>query len=657
VRRAPRETGTTQGGGYFRPRPLTRARLLGRRLTLTLTLARIVAPAVALAGTMASLATTAPARADVASPADAGNGAHVRVRGSTRLDAHASRAAGGVVISGTVTDDAGHPYSTERIVLGFTRGGDGDSRNVVSLATAVPEACPAQGGSGAVGAPPPPPALVGPDRLGIAVDAQGRFCVRVQLDPDRYTAHAEAPGSERIDGAKLDWPIDLRSPPLSIVALAFDPPRQVLSLDEPSTDVEVVASIDEDGVVRGASGLHVVLSDESHRELGDATTTPSGHALVRVPSARLGPLGPGELRASFDGTALAGPSSCAIPVVRRGRVELSIADATPAGSGVQLVPGNPEEGVSLEVTAAPRCAAAGCSGVPTGTIEARVGDSVAGAAALDHGRATLLVTFAAQGASEASLRLRYLPDAPWLAAGNEVVATLPVQGPSPWRKVALVLAGLATIAWLALGRVSLWARDSRTDAQAGKTGGKQAVARVEVLGLLPTERGWTGVVVDAHDSTPLEGARIAVERRGFERVEVVAEARAGSDGRFAIAAIDPAPGDEIVAEGSLHALLRDALPASGDLRVALVLRRRAILDRLVAWARKRGKPFDARPDPTPAHVRRAAGANSPVGRWADAVERAAFSGEVVDARVHGELEKQAPAAAEVADATDHPRAR
>ncbi len=561
-----------------------------------------------------------------------------------------------MVISGTVTDDAGHPYSTDRIVLGFTHG-DGDARSTVSLSTAVPDGCPAQGGAGSVGAPPPPPALIGADRLGIAVDAQGRFCVKLQLDPDRYTAHAEAPGSERIDGAKLDWPLDLRSPPLSIVALAFDPPRQVLSLDEPSTDVEVVASIDEDGVVRGAAGLRVMLSDESHRELGDATTTPSGHAIFHVPSARLGPLGPGELRASFEGTPLAGPSSSAIPVERRGRVEFSIADATPAGSSVQLAPGNPEEGVSLEVRATPRCAAAGCSGIPTGTIEARVGDSVVGAAALEHGKATLLATFAAQGASEAALRLRYLPDAPWLAAGNDVVATLPVQGPSPWRKVALVLAGLATIAWLALGRVSLWARESLSGAKASKPGGRQAVARVEVLELLPAERGWTGVVVDAHESTPLAGARVAVERRGFERVEVIGEARSGDDGRFALAAVDPAPGDEIVAEGPLHAILRDALPASGDLRVAIVLRRRAVLDRLVAWARKRGKPFDARPDPTPAHVRRAAGANSPVGRWADAVERAAFSGEVVDARVHGELEKQAPAAADLADATDRPRAR
>jgi hypothetical protein len=78
---------------------------------------------------------------------------------------------------------------------------------------------------------------------------------------------------------------------------------------------------------------------------------------------------------------------------------------------------------------------------------------------------------------------------------------------------------------------------------------------------------------------------------------------------------------------------------------------------MIHWARKRGKPFDARPEPTPGHVRRAAGGDSPVGRWADAVERAAFGGEVVDERAHAELEKLAPAAADLPDTPDRPRAR
>jgi hypothetical protein len=153
---------------------------------------------------------------------------------------------------------------------------------------------------------------------------------------------------------------------------------------------------------------------------------------------------------------------------------------------------------------------------------------------------------------------------------------------------------------------------------------------------------------------------VAIERRGFERVQAVVEGRSGEDGRFTLAAVDLVPGDEIVVEGDVHAKLRDVAPRSGDLRVALVLRRRALLDRLVGWARKRGKPFDARPDPTPGHVRRAAGSESPVGRWADAIEKAAFGGEVVDAAAQAQVEALLPApladapASERADAGEAP---
>jgi hypothetical protein len=86
------------------------------------------------------------------------------------------------------------------------------------------------------------------------------------------------------------------------------------------------------------------------------------------------------------------------------------------------------------------------------------------------------------------------------------------------------------------------------------------------------------------------------------------------------------------------------LPEAGELDVALVLRKRALLDRLVAWARRRGLPFDARPEPTPGHVRRAAAGEFTVARWADAVERAAFGGQVVDAHAEKEVERLAPPA-------------
>jgi hypothetical protein len=54
-------------------------------------------------------------------------------------------------------------------------------------------------------------------------------------------------------------------------------------------------------------------------------------------------------------------------------------------------------------------------------------------------------------------------------------------------------------------------------------------------------------------------------------------------------------------------------------------------------------PFDARPEATPGHVRRAAGAEFAVARWADAVERAAYGGQSVDAAAQAEIDRLAPA--------------
>jgi hypothetical protein len=154
--------------------------------------------------------------------------------------------------------------------------------------------------------------------------------------------------------------------------------------------------------------------------------------------------------------------------------------------------------------------------------------------------------------------------------------------------------------------------------------------------------GWSGRVVDAHEGYGVPGARISIERRGFERVETVAQALTDDSGRFAVPAVDIRPGDELAAEGPLHFVLRQAVPPAGELQVVLILRKRALLERLVRWARRRGQPFDVRPEPTPGHVRRAAGSEFAVARWADAVERAAYGGSAVDRDVQAEVDRLAP---------------
>jgi hypothetical protein len=154
--------------------------------------------------------------------------------------------------------------------------------------------------------------------------------------------------------------------------------------------------------------------------------------------------------------------------------------------------------------------------------------------------------------------------------------------------------------------------------------------------------GWIGRVVDAHDGSVVAGARVSIQRRGFERVETIASAVTREEGQFELASSDWLPHDDLVAEGPGHAELRLRVPPAGELRIVLVSRKRALLERLIGWARRRGKPFDGWPEPTPNQVRRAAGTEVAVARWADAVERAAYGGAPIDREAQAEVDRLAP---------------
>jgi hypothetical protein len=217
------------------------------------------------------------------------------------------------------------------------------------------------------------------------------------------------------------------------------------------------------------------------------------------------------------------------------------------------------------------------------------------------------------------------------------------------RQAPLALAGLAVIVWLGLGRV----KRTPGGLPKGTMPPKPAIegeARVAVVRQTRDARaGWSGRVVDAHEGTPVKMARIRIERPGFERAQVVASAFANDQGRFELRAESGDGFDELVVEGPLHAELRQPLPPNGELEIALVLRKRKLLERLVAWARRRGRPWDASPEPTPGHVRRAASEDVAVARWADAIERAAYAGGEVDGRAEAEIDRLAPPAARAAD--------
>jgi hypothetical protein len=566
-------------------------------------------------------AQAAPSRGTAEHPRDA---PHVRVKGSARLDAQAGRAAGKLVLSGTVVDDAAHPIAHARVTVSLARAAS------PAAPLTLPGASPASCSDGAR-----EPVLEG-DLLYLATDDGARFCTRLSLPTDRYVVHLEALPTRLVDGARLDLAVDLALEP---VTLRFDPEHSVLSLDDGKTGLEVVASTEDDGVTSAAVAIPLLLTNETGTPLGSAMTNASGRARFAVEAAHFGPAGRGELRVSFAGGNGAGPSTHGMPVERRTRVTLTSTDATDG----TLPAGSPEDGVVIGVHADPRCAPRGCTGSPTGTVEARVGDTIVGAAALERGAARLVLTFPMPAANDVALRLRYVPDAPWYQPGGELALTLPMRAASPWKKMPLALAGLAVIGWLVLARLQPGSRVAHPSVSDGPPlRHDPAEAGVELLRAGPPALGWTGHVRDAHDGSVVGEARIALERPGFDSVEMIAQGRSAADGAFVLAAVDVRPGDLLLAEGPLHSALRRPVPPPGEIDVALVLRRRALVDRLVAWARRRGRPFDARPEPTPAHVRSAAAGDPSVAHWADAVERAAYGGGVVDEQAQREVDRLAP---------------
>jgi hypothetical protein len=589
----------------------------------------------------------------------------VHLRGIARIDAHAARSQGKLVLSGTVTDDLGAPAPRTRVRVGIRAGAeaslDGQPLDAHAtelattlLAASAPETCSDLA---------EPPSLDADGRLVVSTDATARYCLRLTMPTGKYVATLEALANGMVDGAEVDLPVDLA---VLALTLRFDPERASYSLDDEATPVDVVASTEDDGITSAAPNVSLLLSNETGAALGRATTDREGRAQFVVPGAQLGPAGRGELRVSFAGSAEAGASAYAAEVERRTRVTLVAPDAVDG----RLPAVSPESGYSLRVVASTTCAARGCSGAPTGTIEVRLTDgtggttrsTLLGAGSLQRGEARVVVSGlpwfttpmnAATADDDAHLRvpveIRYVPDAPWFEPAS-IAIDQAVRPPSPWSRVFGWIAGLGVLGWLALGRLPRGADPGR---RTPKPAAEEPRARVALVnaGREGATPGWSGRIVDAHDGTPVGGARIAIERPGFERSETMCEAVVEPGGAFSLPDVAVAAGDRLVVEGRLHVRATLPLPAHGELEVALVSRRRALLERLVAWARRRGRPFDARPEPTPGHVLRMARAAGAADRgdrlrsiesWAEAVERAGYSGVSVDANEEAEVDRMAP---------------
>jgi hypothetical protein len=221
-----------------------------------------------------------------------------------------------------------------------------------------------------------------------------------------------------------------------------------------------------------------------------------------------------------------------------------------------------------------------------------------------------------------------------------------------WAARALAaLPALLVAGWLVRAvRARARQKETRVHGRISKAG------TLRVIRPAPGEGMWHGLILDAHDRAPIKGAIVSIVVPRFPAkghlatrhdAPALSQSEADADGHFALRLERPPSSARLLIRAPWHADWESALPPPGEVLIAVKARRRALLDRLVRWARRNGAPGP--PEPTPleiAHLWEGRGAPfepSPdpaadVPQWARAVERAAFGptrvGEVAESEVN-----------------------
>jgi len=580
-------------------------------------------------------ATTAPAPIGVI-------GLRVHVRGTAELHAVATADHGELTVHGELIDDAGTPIAGAPIGVQAFDGG-------APLHVGPLRAC-----DEASGRPPP---RGGPDDLVVETDDHGGFCAIGRAPALKMALKLRFRGSKLHDGAELEVPVEAAQPHLLRTILRFEPPPETLDLDRESHTVTASVRVDRSDAGRqGPAGsaqrasLPLVLIDERGAHVADALTGGDGRARFEVKTTALAGPGAGELVARFAGNAVLGKAEWSQPILRRADAHLALThpvDRADAEEGVTLdvdvtTARGPVSGGVVEVRrVAPSYASAGSAGDGS---RPQGGESVGAGTVDELGHARIIATFPAGGATQVPLALRYVPAAPWYRAGPELRVEVKLAGPGMGRQILLALVVITAAAWVVGG----WRRSPRPPIAPGIEGTQAPPSGrpgVHVLASPPDLVGWRGTVTDAHDGSPVPGARLAVVAPAFEGDGVVARAIADENGAFTLEAAYRSDA-RLVVDAVEHSTHEQALPPPSILGVALITRRRALVERLVRWARQKGAPFDGVPEPTPGHVRRVASRASAqdVEVWAGRVEQAAYGPDAVGADLEREVRGTEPRA-------------
>lgn len=327
-----------------------------------------------------------------------------------------------------------------------------------------------------------------------------------------------------------------------------------------------------------------------------------------LPSEQLGRPGPALLVAEI---------SILDQELARAERKVTLVDTVSLAFAEALQPVRPVRGFELQILAV------GSRGpVSSGWIEARVGETTVGTGKVEHGQAEIEVRFQAPRRERLPLSLRYVATDPWYRPGKELDALLEVLPPPWWVHAPWVALAAVAAYWI----IRTWRRPGRsiTVEQRTKATGEAAVTLIR-----PSAQadGWTGMVVDAHTLEPVAAAQLKLLAPSLDGIAVLSAGVSEADGTFYLDKVaNPPEAARLVVTAASHSELRLPVPPLGELRIALVERRRHLLQALTRWAKARGTPWSGNGQPTPAHIADVASQRDEpeTSVWAATVESAAY---------------------------------
>lgn len=527
----------------------------------------------------------------------------VQVRGSSRVELRAVGSSTSVRVTGVLRDEIGTPIPQGTVVVSATVGPD------VPLMWKRVQACDAEApGAAAEHAEHP-----------VQTDANGAFCVEGQLERRNATIRATYSGDALHEGtrAEVKWDAGLQP-----ATLLFAPRPERIDLDAPR--VLVFGRL---GVPSGvtAAARQITLEDERGAVVGSALTENDGAVHFDIPTSALAGPGIGQLKLRFAGSEELTAAEEIVSVSRTSRVRLS--------PDAPEVRGDPSRGIGVAVHAV-----TSRGSVDGGSVEVLWGNAAVGAARVSGGTARVVATFVpARDVRKTELLLRYVPDAPYFEPGPSSSVSLTVAHSQMWWRLLPVVVAAIVAGWLVRGWRRPRRRASPPDASRERTGEPS----VAVVGAARGRSTWSGRVVDAHEGQPIPSARVRVIAPSFADLDVIAEVVTSADGRFEFRVQSSERDLRLRVESAWHTRIERPLPPASDMVVAMVSRRRALIERLVGWARRAGRPWDRTPEPTPGHVARVAYAQrhprEDIGKWARRLEQRAYGPEPVDAAAEQEV--------------------